>query len=531
MRRSLQLKLTLLFLALALLPVLLLGGFVLVGSRTLPAAMGPEEAATLPGSETGLFVLPSRLFQFFGLLLLGGVGVTVGLSVLLGRAISRPMQALAQGAAQLREGHFDYRLELKTGDEIEQLAAEFNRLAAQLEQSYALLEERVQERTEALSQANERLADLQAFTEAIVQAIPSSILVFNRNLELEYANETFFKVWHRSREDLGKRLTTWLPPQVVDEEGWATMIWQVIDTGEPIVEQHKSHASPTRGLTHVRVSVLPHTHAGGETRALVVLHDITQRYELEQQLLQSEKLAGLGQLSAGIAHELRNPLNAINIAAYCVAEGLRDPEPERAELEEQLKLIQRNVARAERIITDILQFARPSGAAPMPVDINELIETTLSLLDKSFVARGLVVEKELNGGPKAFCSPDTAKQVLLNVIVNALQAMPDGGTLGLRTFYDAQREMVCAEISDTGPGIPPEHLSSIFNPFFTTKEPGQGTGLGLSIARSAVEKAGGQITVESDWGRGTTLRVQLPAVSSARRASGHVEQSPDSVSG
>jgi signal transduction histidine kinase len=325
------------------------------------------------------------------------------------------------------------------------------------------------------------------------------------------------------------------------------MIRRVLDTGESVVEQTFQHLSPHRGRTVIRfslsrlhhspvaLSTLPsppntfcpdfmqgrcqticedcpvYAEAWQGDKALLIMDDITEQHLLEQQLIQSEKLAGMGQLSAGIAHELRNPLNAINVAAYCVADGLREAEPDLEEMRECLEVIQRNVTRAQKIITEIMQFARPSENQTVAIDVNELVVSTLSILNKSFTDANIEVRTSLNGARSARCRPDTIKQALLNIIVNGIQAMPHGGVLSLRTFHNARQGMVGIEIQDTGHGIAPEDLPNVFNPFFTTKEPGQGTGLGLTIAHTAVESDGGQIHVESQIGVGSTFTVCLPA--------------------
>lgn len=232
--------------------------------------------------------------------------------------------------------------------------------------------------------------------------------------------------------------------------------------------------------------------------------------ERTEQLVQSEKLAAMGQLSAGIAHELRNPLSAINTAAYCLASALQGTGELSDEVKRYLTVIQRNVERAQRIITSVLEFARPSQAEAVTVDLNELVDTALDIIIKNAEKHRIAVQVEFQPLPLVRCRPDAIKQAVLNILLNAIQAMPDGGVLTVRTEHETPNGQVRIIIADTGVGIPTEHLQRIFDPFWTTKPPGEGTGLGLSVARTAIEADGGRILVESEKGKGSTFTIVLP---------------------
>ena len=239
--------------------------------------------------------------------------------------------------------------------------------------------------------------------------------------------------------------------------------------------------------------------------------DVTDQKEIEKQLIKSEKLATIGLLSSGIAHELRNPLNIIETARYSIADGLGSTNPE---MERKLEIIKKNIRRASVIIENLLQFSRHSEHEREPVDVEKLIDTTLSLVEKETSVRNIILEKGYGGVPRVFFSLDSLKQVFLNIIYNAVQAMPNGGVLRIITMAGADEKWVNVEFADSGVGISPENLSHIFTPFFSTKRESGGTGLGLYLSYTIIKREGGDILARSREGSGTTFTVRLPIVKS-----------------
>ena len=241
---------------------------------------------------------------------------------------------------------------------------------------------------------------------------------------------------------------------------------------------------------------------------LIICVDISDRKRLESQLIQSEKMAAIGQLAAGIAHEIRNPLGIITNALYDLGEivdGEQSPRWRRT-----CASPRRRWARVQAIINNLLEFSRESRAELEVVDINDLLRKTLAADEQE------PAEQRRAGGHRVrlrsstcMANQNALRQIFLNLITNAVQAMPHGGELRLRTapLLDGRIQL---EFSDTGVGIPPENLKDIFNPFFTTKEPGQGTGLGLSVVHSVVRRYKGDIRVESQVDRGTTFTIEFP---------------------
>lgn len=234
--------------------------------------------------------------------------------------------------------------------------------------------------------------------------------------------------------------------------------------------------------------------------------DISDRKRLESQLIQSEKMAAIGQLAAGLAHEIRNPLGIIMNALYDLGEVLESTIPA---VEEDLRIAKEEMERVQAIINNLLEFSRESRAELERVDINDLLRRTLQLMNKSLQNNGVKVIAEFTPLSACVANQNALRQIFLNLIANAAQAMPNGGELRVRTepLLDGRIQL---RFSDTGVGIPSEHLNDIFNPFFTTKPPGQGTGLGLSVVHSVVKRYHGDIHVQSAVNAGTTFTIQFP---------------------
>jgi PAS domain S-box-containing protein len=237
---------------------------------------------------------------------------------------------------------------------------------------------------------------------------------------------------------------------------------------------------------------------------IIVFEDITDKIRLQQQLLTSEKLASIGLLSAGVAHEINTPLTGISSYIQMLQKKLTDTH-----YAQILEKVEAQTDRVARIIKNLLAFARsPSEAAVQRVDIKSSIEEILSLIDYKLKNMNIRLVLELAPVPAIYVQGERLQQVFINIILNALDAMPGGGELRIRLAAEDGAQVV--RISDTGTGIRPEHRSRIFDPFFTTKGVGKGTGLGLSISYAIVKEHDGRIDVQSEVGRGTTFIITLP---------------------
>jgi len=216
--------------------------------------------------------------------------------------------------------------------------------------------------------------------------------------------------------------------------------------------------------------------------------------ETQNRLIMSEKMASVGQLAAGIAHELRNPLSIIGTAVYYLTRILKDSANQK--VKEHLEIIQSEIVRSQKIITNLLDFSRRSSAERESADINKIIRQTLSLIERDLANHDITLELDLCPLPLCFVNVDEMKQAFLNLLMNAKDAMVNGGVLSIRTYlYDKQSLVV--EIHDTGIGIDAAHLEKIFDPFFSTKGDHNGVGLGLSLVHSSIQRNRGKIQVES----------------------------------
>lgn len=226
----------------------------------------------------------------------------------------------------------------------------------------------------------------------------------------------------------------------------------------------------------------------------------------QAQLLQSEKLAGIGQLAAGIAHEIRNPLGIIATSLYY----LNDVLPKKKEdIKRHFQIMEAEISRCESIISNLLEFSRKSTQEVELIDVNQLLTITLSLVEKDLFVKDIKLIKKFHHSPTIKANMDEIKQVFLNLILNATQAMPRGGRLDIATSI-TKNEQARIKVVDSGTGISEKHLSKIFDPFFTTKAPGEGTGLGLTLVHTIVERWKGTIQVKSQGAKGTIFTIEFP---------------------
>jgi PAS domain S-box-containing protein len=352
---------------------------------------------------------------------------------------------------------------------------------------------------------------LKNYNENIVQSIKVGVMVLDTDGRI--------RSWNRSME-----ATLGLPANEamrkrVDElfsDSFAGALEQArhrVEVGaEPIASAYRVAVRSRDGIDRtVNISVAPLLGEKGNQPTVVIVDDVTEATELESQLRQSDRLASVGLLAAGVAHEVNTPLAGISSYVQMMQRKMPESDPRRPILEK----IEKQTFRASSIVNNLLNFSRQQASDMQPVDVNAVVEETLALAELPLSKRKVRVDLHL-GESLAAVWGDSGKlqQVLMNLVLNARDSMQDGGDLTIRTTQ--QGGEVVLEVADTGRGIPKEQIHKIYDPFFTTKGTGKGTGLGLSVTYGIVQEHRGTITVRSEAGSGTLFRVALPAVAEGR---------------
>ncbi|TAK15528.1 MAG: PAS domain-containing hybrid sensor histidine kinase/response regulator [Acidobacteria bacterium] len=326
------------------------------------------------------------------------------------------------------------------------------------------------------------------------------------------------------------------PARFVDTQARASFLQQLARDGSTqdyLLRLRRADGSAMWVEVTARADTMPRD---GTLRIEAVMRDVTERKKLEDQardlyhqLLQAEKLAALGQTMSGVAHELNNPLATVLACAERLTGKPLDETTRR-----DLDAIHNAAERAARIVRNLQTFARKRHTTRTMVDLNHVVRDTLALRAyEQRVANVVILEALASGLPQVFADPHQIQQVLLNLIINAEQAMIGAhgrGTLILRSWHEPEHDCVKLEVSDDGPGIPADVQAKIFDPFFTTKEVGKGTGLGLTVAYAIAQEHGGTLSVASipgsAGGRGAAFTLELPVGGNSLRMSAPIPARP-----
>jgi PAS domain S-box-containing protein len=357
----------------------------------------------------------------------------------------------------------------------------------------------------SLEQKASEIVRLKDFSENIVESLNVGVLAVDLHGVVESWNTRMEQLFGVTRQDaVGRALDTLVPEELAvqiaargDEEQVSGIYKQRL--------QHQGLA-----LT-VNVSITPLVSKSGERIGrLLLFDDVTQRERMAEQMTQTEKLTSLGLLAAGVAHEVNTPLAVISNYIQMLAKQLPENDPKQALIEKIVK----QTFRASEIVNNLLNFSRTGAGEVVDIDVNRVVEETLSLVAHPLKTARIQVVREFGDGlPAVRGSANKLQQVFLNLFLNARDAMPSGGMLEVRTT--AHNGSVEVEIVDTGAGIPRELIHRIFDPFFTTKASGRGTGLGLSVTYGIIKEHAGKIDVRSTPGKGTSFHVEFPAVRKA----------------
>ncbi|MEJ5375902.1 MAG: ATP-binding protein [bacterium] len=362
----------------------------------------------------------------------------------------------------------------------------------------ANLERMVEERTRELSASEEKYRRLFEGSRDMVFICDGS----GRLLDINQAGAQLLGVEDR-QELLGQELLSQFHP--TDNQGLLLERLQQRDFVMDLeVSLHRLGGEDAVGLLAATVRRGP---AGIPERIEGILKDISSRRWMERQLLQADKLASLGQLSAGVAHEINNPLGLILGYTQLLLRDLDSQSP----IAQDLRVIEKHAVHCKRIVEDLLKFSRSSGTTKTRQDLNALLKEVLAVVRSKFeLERVEVVELLTPDLPPVTVDGDKLKQVFMNLLMNARQAISGPGKIEVQTVLEKKRKRILVCFQDTGCGIPPEIQHRIFDPFFTTKPVGVGTGLGLSVSYGIVRDHEGEIRVETSLGKGSTFTVELP---------------------
>ncbi|MGA9349936.1 MAG: PAS domain S-box protein [Anaerolineae bacterium] len=352
--------------------------------------------------------------------------------------------------------------------------------------------------------AEEELRQLKEFNEGIVQGMEEGIMMEDAEGHITFVNPKMAEMLGYTEKELrGKHWSEIVAPSCLRqvEEESSKRLKGISTRYEALLLRKDGKEVP--GL----VSARPLFREGEFVGTLAVCTDLTERKEMEQQLIQAGKLAAIGQLVAGVAHELNNPLTSV-VGYSQLLMGAKCSE----EIKHDLGRINRQAVRAAKIVENLLTFARRREARKESININAVIERSLELQAHQLALDRISIVKELDEAlPPTMADSFQMQQVFMNIISNAHQALRDWeGERQLRVRSELAEDMIHLQFTDSGPGIPAGVMERLFEPFFTTREVGEGTGLGLSISYGIVEAHGGSIWAESEVGKGATLIVEIP---------------------
>jgi len=358
------------------------------------------------------------------------------------------------------------------------------------------------------------LIEAKNFLESIVEKAGDAISVVDLEGKVLYWNEGAEKIYGYKREEAwGKNLSEFLYPKDENlrvEEEKLTGKWMMqVREGKVVPNVEVKRQTKEGKEIIVSMTISPLRDAEGKIiGASRICKDITHLKKAEERLVLAERLSSLGELTAGVAHELRNPLAGIKINTQILSRKKDLPEMEK----KLLNSTQEGIEKIQKIVDDMLHFAKPKPFHFKEEKINEVVEKSMAILQTKLKKENITTVFQAGQGlPRVRIDIHQVQQVLINLMLNAIQAMERGGTLTIRTFAEGEGG-VGVEVRDTGVGIPRLHLKKIFDPFFTTKS--EGTGLGLSISLKILENHGASIDVDSEDGKGSTFTIHFPGVKS-----------------
>lgn len=457
---------------------------------------------TLHRSElmADIYKLRRRMITFSSMIIV----LILFVSFMFVKSITHPISQLIIGARAIGGGDLDQTIKIESSDELHDLAREFNKMATKLKGS-------VQE-----------IIELKTFNDDILRSVTSGIITVNPEVEFTSLNRSAEKIFGHTWEEIHTSGITDVPVNINEI---LYLLKETLEKKEKIQNQKIEIPREEGEIVFVEVNTsLLNDSSGKIIGAIADARDITQRKRMEELMIRVDKLASLGELSAGIAHEIRNPLAGMKTSSQVLAKKLTSTS-DKVLIEGVLS----EIDRLNKIVTDLLNFSRPSAPLFTSVEIPIILEKTIDLAHEMIKKSNIKLIRRYNQNlPRVIIDMEQIKQVFLNLLLNAIKAMPETGTLtiSIKAIIDQSRikdkilipckidffkekEYIEVSFKDTGCGIKEKNLSRIFNPFFTTNH--NGTGLGLPIVHKLLEKNNGYIYIDSKYGKGSNVTLLLPA--------------------
>jgi two-component system sensor histidine kinase AtoS len=435
-------------------------------------------------SETRLNLLLLGVFAIF----LGTLG-----SIFFARRITKPISKLVGTTISAAQGDLHQVIDIRTGDEIEELGRNFNFMIEQIRLHRNQLEDRLQE-----------ITSLKAYTDNVLASMTNGLMTIDLEKKIVTVNEMAERIIGKGKGGI----TGFSMEQVLGEQ-------------HPLYKILVETLTQEKGISHIEVELRNDGESlwliagtslliGGEGKtagALAIFQDITEIKALEEKLRQADRLAALGTLSAGLAHEIKNPLSAIKTFVQLLPQKIGNS----SFMEKFNVTVPREIDRINHLVEDLLELTRRRVRPLVDLKVDSLILQVIDLHGEELKRRQIVFQDDLNGTiSSVHGDAETLYRAFSNLIINAIQAMPNGGIFSISSKLDSSSSSLEITFRDTGIGMDETTAKNIFNPFFTTKD--KGTGLGLALTRKVIEDHRGTIEVVSKRGMGTTFTVHLPVV-------------------
>ena len=429
------------------------------------------------------------------LLLLGLFAIFLGIlgSIFFARRITQPISTLVETTISAARGNLDQVIDIRTGDEIEELSRNFNHMIEQIRLHRNELEERLRE-----------ITSLKAYTDHVLASMTNGLMTIDLEKKIITVNEMAERIIGRGKEGIA---------------GFS--MEQVLGEHHPLYKILMETLTQEKGVSHIEVELKRDGESlwliagtslliSGEGKiigALAIFQDITQIKALEEKLRQADRLAALGTLSAGLAHEIKNPLSAIKTFVQLLPQKIGNP----SFMEKFNITVPREIDRINHLVEDLLELTRKRVRPLVDLKVDSLIHQVIDLHGEELKKKRIALQDHLDKAtPSVHGDVDTLYRAFSNLIINAIQAMPNGGTLLISSKLEPSSSSLEITLRDTGIGMDETTAKNVFDPFFTTKD--KGVGLGLALTRKILEDHRGTIEVVSEKGMGTTFTVLLPVV-------------------